>query len=188
MQGEIRRLVDERAKRVEVDADWVVRRLVQNLQRAMQLVPVLDSEGNPIGEFRWSGAVANKALELLGMGMLTDRQEIAHSVPQSDNMLANLLAEIEATRQNQIIDAERVEAAVPGLEHAERQSMPVARPDLVLLGPQLARWMGIEIVASTYTRHERGAVGPVAEQGQDRDNEGFTTWTHETLRTVPGRR
>jgi len=125
IQGEIRRLVDERAKRVEVDADWVVRRLVQNLQRAMQFVPVLDSEGNPIGEYRWSGSVANKALELLGkhLGMLTDRQEIAHSVRRSDdNMLANLLADIEATRQSQTIDDTFIEGAVMGcLEHAERQ-------------------------------------------------------------------
>ena len=110
---------------MEVDADWVVRRLVQNLQRAMQFVPVLDSEGNPIGEYRWSGSVANKALELLGkhLGMLTDRQEIAHSVRRSDdNMLANLLADIEATRQSQTIDDTFIEGAVMGcLEHAERQ-------------------------------------------------------------------
>jgi len=123
--AEIKRLVDERAKRVEIDADWVVQRLIQNVQRGMQLVPVLDSDGEPIGEYRYNGAVANKALELLGkhLGMFMDKQEISHSVRRSDdNMLASLLAEVEATRQNQIIGAEQIEAAAMGcLEHAERQ-------------------------------------------------------------------
>jgi len=62
--------------------------LVENVQRSMQAVAVRDSEGNPI-EYRWSGSVANKALELLGkhLGMFMDKQEIAHSVKQSDNHL-----------------------------------------------------------------------------------------------------
>jgi len=121
IQVEIRRLVAERAKRVEVDADWVVRRLVENVQRAMQVVPVLDSDGNPIGEYRWSGAVANKSLELLGkhLGMFMDKQEIAHSVRRvDDNHLSILLQEVEATRRNQIITGELIEPeAMACLEH-----------------------------------------------------------------------
>lgn len=95
-------MIDERAKRVEMDAHWVVRRLVENVQRSMQAVAALDSDGEPIGEYRCNGAVANKALELLGkhLGMFMEKQKIKLSVQQSDNHLANLLAQVEAMRQN----------------------------------------------------------------------------------------
>jgi phage terminase small subunit len=68
-----------RAKRVEIDADWVLERLRQNVERAMQAEPVLDREGNPTGEYTYQGAVANRALELLGkhQGMFTDRVQVA---------------------------------------------------------------------------------------------------------------
>lgn len=120
VQVEIRRLIDERAKRVEVDADFVVRMLVENVQRSMQAVAVVDAEGNPIGEYRYNGAVANKSLELLGrhLGMFTDRQEIEHSVRPEHNFLGNLLAQVEATRRNQVIDGAIIADAEPGrLEH-----------------------------------------------------------------------
>lgn len=85
---------------------------------------MLDSDGNPIGEYRYNGSVANKALELLGkhFGMFLDKQGIAHSVRRSDrNMLANLPARVEQTRRGQIIDGALIEGTVVGcLEHEER--------------------------------------------------------------------
>ena len=91
IRAEVGRLLAERAQRVEVDADFVVRALVENVQRSMQVVPVLDGEGNPIGQYRYNGAVANKALELLGrhLGMFTDKQEIAVVAPPN-----NLVAQV----------------------------------------------------------------------------------------------
>jgi phage terminase small subunit len=56
----------ERAKRMQIDADWVIRKLVKNFRRAMQESEVLDRDGKPTGEFRYEGAVANRALELIG--------------------------------------------------------------------------------------------------------------------------
>lgn len=55
--------------------EWIIERLVENANRAMQAVAVLDSNGEPTGEYRYDGAVANKALELLGKerGMFVDR-------------------------------------------------------------------------------------------------------------------
>jgi phage terminase small subunit len=113
-QLEIRRLVAARAQRVELDADFVVRMLVDNVKRSMQAVPVVDGDGNPIGEYRYNGAVANKALELLGrhLGMFTDKQEIEHSVRPGGNVLANLLVEVEARRRQMIIDTECIEIAM----------------------------------------------------------------------------
>ena len=66
VQGRIAALQSARAERVEVTQDWVIRRLVDNVERAMQAEEVRDREGNGIGEFVYAGTVANKALELLG--------------------------------------------------------------------------------------------------------------------------
>ena len=57
--------------------EWVVARLVENVERAMQLEPTTDGEGKPTGEHVYQGSVANKALELLGRhaGMFPNRHE-----------------------------------------------------------------------------------------------------------------
>lgn len=124
VQMEIRRLIDERTRRVEIDADWVVKNLVENVQRSMQAVAVRDSEGNPI-EYRYNGAVANKALELLGkhLGMFLDKHRIEQGVQQSDNFpsLSELLMQVEETRKNQIITGELEDEVTGYLEHTERQ-------------------------------------------------------------------
>lgn len=67
-------LMKKRAERAEVTADWVLARLVENVERSMQSEPVLDHEGEPTGEYRYHGTVANRALELLGkhMGMFAE--------------------------------------------------------------------------------------------------------------------
>jgi phage terminase small subunit len=41
---------------------WIMARLKENVERAMQIVPVLDKEGNSTGEFTYNGFVANKGL------------------------------------------------------------------------------------------------------------------------------
>jgi phage terminase small subunit len=63
----------KRAERTELSQDWIVEQLVANVNRSMQAEPVLDHEGNPTGEYRYEGTVANRALELLGKhrGMFT---------------------------------------------------------------------------------------------------------------------
>ncbi len=56
---------------------WVVARLVETAERALQAVPVTDRKGEPTGEFTYQGSVALRALELLGreLGMFSDRKE-----------------------------------------------------------------------------------------------------------------
>ena len=56
---------------------WVVARLVETAERALQAVPVTDRKGEPTGEFTYQGSVALRALELLGreLGMFTDRKD-----------------------------------------------------------------------------------------------------------------
>jgi len=75
IQAEIQERFQARQIRTQIDQDFVLEGLRENYNRAMQAVPVRDREGKETGECRWSGTVANKALELLGrhLGMYTDK-------------------------------------------------------------------------------------------------------------------
>lgn len=57
---------------------WVIERLVENANRAMQAEEVAGNDGTGTGEYRYEGSVANRALELLGkeLGMFVDKHEI----------------------------------------------------------------------------------------------------------------
>lgn len=61
-----------------VDKAWVLERLKENVERAMQMEPVRDAEGEPTGVCRYEGNVANGALKLLGLdlGMFTQKVEL----------------------------------------------------------------------------------------------------------------
>ena len=65
----------KRAERTQIDADFVLNGFRENYLRAMQVRPVLDKDDKPIGEYVWSGQVANKALEMMGrhLGLFTER-------------------------------------------------------------------------------------------------------------------
>ncbi len=70
---------DKRAGKAEVNAQWVLERLIANAERAATAEPVTDREGNQTGEYTYQGNVVNRALELIGkhIGMFTDRLEIS---------------------------------------------------------------------------------------------------------------
>ena len=65
-------------EKVALTQEWVLTRLMENAERALQHVAVLDKERKPTGEYRYDGSVANRALELLGkqQGMFIDRHEV----------------------------------------------------------------------------------------------------------------
>jgi phage terminase small subunit len=56
---------NERHARTRANHDYIVGRLVDNVERAMESQPVLDRNGNATGQTIWHGNVANRALELL---------------------------------------------------------------------------------------------------------------------------
>jgi len=74
VQKAIQAECQRKEERAEINRQWVVNTLVENVQRGLQKKPVLDREGNETGEWVYSGAVVNKALELLGkdIGMWKD--------------------------------------------------------------------------------------------------------------------
>lgn len=66
IQEAVRVAREEQSIRTKINADWVLRQFVQNVERASTAVPVLDSEGNPTGEYTYQGSVVNQALKHIG--------------------------------------------------------------------------------------------------------------------------
>ena len=86
---------------VSVTRAWVLEKLVENVHRALQAEPVLDSDGTPTGEYKYNGNVANRALELLGkeVGMFIDRKEVGKPGDFSNLSDAELLDLIQSETQ-----------------------------------------------------------------------------------------
>ena len=65
-------------QKLAITKEYVLGRLVENVERSMQAVQVLDKKGIPTGEYKYEGSVANKALELIGreLGMFIQRTEV----------------------------------------------------------------------------------------------------------------
>lgn len=57
---------------------WVIERFVTVAERCLQIEPVFDKKGRPIGQFTFNAAAALKALEMLGrtMALFRDKVEI----------------------------------------------------------------------------------------------------------------
>ena len=68
----------KREAKAAVNAQWVLDKLQSNAERAMQAEPVLDRQGQPTGEYRYEGAIANRALELIGKhhGLFAEKVEV----------------------------------------------------------------------------------------------------------------
>jgi len=60
-----------------VTKEYVIEALMEVAERCMQKVPVLDTQGEPTGEWKFEAAGANKSLELLGktIALFTDKTE-----------------------------------------------------------------------------------------------------------------
>lgn len=61
--------------------EWVIRNLIENVERAMMAKPVTQKQDGELvetGEYKYEGAVANRALELLGkeLGMFIERRDV----------------------------------------------------------------------------------------------------------------
>jgi phage terminase small subunit len=105
---ELKTAVSERqVQTIAVNRAWVNAMLIENIKRAMQVEPVRDREGNPIGQYSYQGGVANKSLELLGkeLGMFQTKSEAPGSVPP-----AVTKARLNAGRQRLVEDKKAAEA------------------------------------------------------------------------------
>lgn len=70
--------VDAVVKDAALDKAWVLGKLVKITDMGMAAEPVMDKEGNPVGEYKTNLAAAKGAVELIGkeLGMFIDRKEI----------------------------------------------------------------------------------------------------------------
>lgn len=87
-------------KKVAVDKEWVLHRLMYNAEQSLRGRPIKDRQGNPIpGQFTQPNeSAANRALELIGnhLGMFIQRHEIGAPgdfARLSDDELNDALAE-----------------------------------------------------------------------------------------------
>lgn len=79
IKAEIEKRMKERGEQVDINAKWVLERLVELTNRCMQAEPVLDREGNETGEYRFDSTGANKALDSIGkhLGMFKEKMELS---------------------------------------------------------------------------------------------------------------
>ena len=88
-----------RSERTKTDADFVLTNLRNVFERAMQIQPVLDRQGNPIGQFTFQGGPANKSLELMGrhLGMFPQKIEVTLDI-ELKGILVGVVTEFPDTK------------------------------------------------------------------------------------------
>lgn len=94
VRARIEDLQNQRAEKLELDAEWVLRRLKDISDRCMQAEPVMkwDYEGRKLvetGEYAFDSQGANKATELIGkhLGMFKDKIEHSGDVNSRTELL-----------------------------------------------------------------------------------------------------
>lgn len=121
-QSEMAVAATERAAdALAIDREWIMARLKENAERALQARAVLDADGEATGEYKYEGNVANRALELLGkeIGMFIDRKDITHRDGDLDKMTDDELRRDVQER------AARIQQALAGSGKARRAPAPV---------------------------------------------------------------
>lgn len=96
--------VQEAIEASGLSREWVITRLMENVERSMQAVPVTVA-GIPTGEYKYDGAVANKALEVLGKvvgieGSMADKPDEDAEAAKStaDPRVADAIAGVKRAR------------------------------------------------------------------------------------------
>jgi phage terminase small subunit len=95
IKSKINQAIQKRAEKNSLTADWVLKHLKENLERCMQIEPVVDRFGHETGVFKWEPKAANKSLELIGkhIGMFVDKLEHTGLIDRVDKTLKNISSE-----------------------------------------------------------------------------------------------
>lgn len=84
------------ADKAVLTEEWVISRLMTNVERAMQAEAVRNGDGEASGEYKYEGNVANRALELLGkkLGIFVEKVDLnaTHSGLGDDDLDARIAA------------------------------------------------------------------------------------------------
>ena len=111
---ELQKLASERTvEKIAIDQVWVLDKLRENVERAMQITSAKDEEGNVIGEFRWNGTVANRALELIGkhIGMFRDGIDMTVNGQFDVQQKAITLAKVMTIEELEALQAKLIAAS-----------------------------------------------------------------------------
>ena len=88
-------LIAKQAEKAEITVQEIIQDLKKLKDRCMQEIEVRDKEGNPIGEYKFDSAGANRSLELLGkhLAMFTDKINVdgALKTISSDEVIKKIL-------------------------------------------------------------------------------------------------
>jgi len=109
-----KKALEKASDRLSISKEWVLAKLVENVERALQQRAVLDDDGNAIGEFRYDGNVVNRALELIGKEhrMFVERKEVG-APGEFEAMSVEALRELIA-RELSALGADDLAAALAG--------------------------------------------------------------------------
>ncbi len=102
-------LEDVRPAEEEINQQWVMNRLRENVERAMQIVEVRGPKGESLGKFVYNGAWANQSLELIGrhLGMFVQKHEVGGAGAFSKMTDDELRKFIAANAPKLLIDHEK---------------------------------------------------------------------------------
>jgi phage terminase small subunit len=78
IQEYVQSLLEERSKRTEIDADYVLYGIKEVVERCIQAEPVL-MDGQPTGEYRFEHTGALKGYELLGKHLKLFTEKVDHT-------------------------------------------------------------------------------------------------------------
>lgn len=87
----IQKKMQERNEKVEVDAEWVLREAVSLYKKCSQQVPVLDQDGKETGEYKFDGANANRALEIVGKHVDVQAFQERIKITEEDDLVDRLI-------------------------------------------------------------------------------------------------
>ena len=86
----IQAAIKQRSERTQVDADYVLRTIVDTIERCKQAEPVRDRDGEATGEYKFDAGAVLKGAELLGkhLKLFTDNTELtgANGAPLTINV------------------------------------------------------------------------------------------------------
>lgn len=94
---EVREVIEEglsnAARAAGISTEWLLKRLVEVVERCMQAEPLYDREGKETGEYAFDSKGAVKALELLGKHLRAFHVEDKSAATQLGNAVIRVLAQ-----------------------------------------------------------------------------------------------
>lgn len=80
IRSAVQKAMDDRAKRTDITADYVLTTIRETIERCKQAEPAKDKAGKPTGEFQFDASNVLRGTELLGKHLKLWTDKVEHSV------------------------------------------------------------------------------------------------------------